>query len=509
MNILIVADNFTKGGMETHFATYYENLKNKIGLFYCFSNFEDNIKLKSDNVYTGFHFNFNDSIADLKEDVDKLVNIIYENKIDIIQVNPFYCVFSCFFAAVRTNTKLVYTMHSSSSINFTVNLYDQILFEYTAEKCFSAAISVSELGEIMFDQIGMKNNFFLPNPFDFEKYRKTKISDNKHWAVISRLDSDKEETVRKVIESLDDIDIDELDIYGDGDCIEELKNVSKSCKKNVNFMGYRTDLPDVLFDKYSGVICSERCAIEGLAMGYPVLFVGHSGFCGIIDEDIYDHSKKYNFMPNGVLTKSISEINKQLEMVYSGSVPELRERVFDDFNIEDIGNKYLKIMSELKPAQFPSESMSFVNDILSLNKDVLYHNSRESYEVARRNLMNSSNRIAFRNKFLMMDMIHYNSDILIGKTDLIIAEQKESVIDLFDTRMKQTADDINKKIDDSNESMIRLNDKIDRSDEMMMQYAKTIEEQTEKRIYENVNSKWIIKNDLRKIKNKIKHLFKK
>ena len=86
MNIFVVTENFLKGGLETQVATFFNELKNEHNFYFGVSQYEDNGILKSKNIFTGFHFNYNVTIKELCEDVERMVKIIREKEIDVIMM---------------------------------------------------------------------------------------------------------------------------------------------------------------------------------------------------------------------------------------------------------------------------------------------------------------------------------------------------------------------------------------------------------------------------------------
>ena len=58
MNILILTDTFSKGGLETHIDTMYNELKKNNNIFFAFSNYEKNNYLKDATIYTNFKFSY-------------------------------------------------------------------------------------------------------------------------------------------------------------------------------------------------------------------------------------------------------------------------------------------------------------------------------------------------------------------------------------------------------------------------------------------------------------------
>ena len=118
MNILVVSDNFSIGGLETQIKTYYSNLPQNYKMIFCFGNYKEDVDLKNAQIYTDFSFSYADTIEKFCNDVEMLVKIINENKIDVIQVHPYYCFFASLFASQLTGVKLLYTYHGQEVLTF-------------------------------------------------------------------------------------------------------------------------------------------------------------------------------------------------------------------------------------------------------------------------------------------------------------------------------------------------------------------------------------------------------
>ena len=91
MNVLIVSENFLNGGLETQINTTLNALENNANFFFAFRDYNKEWSLN--NVFTGFNFSYNSTVNQFCDDVNKLINIINKNNIDIVHVHPFYSFF--------------------------------------------------------------------------------------------------------------------------------------------------------------------------------------------------------------------------------------------------------------------------------------------------------------------------------------------------------------------------------------------------------------------------------
>lgn len=399
MNVLVISENYTAGGLETHINTYYKSLRKKIKFTFAFSKYKDNGYLEGANIYTGLNLGFNVTIEKFCSDVKKLVDIIKKEKIDVIHAHPFYSIFPAIFAANITNTKLVYTYHGYGSINFVSNINDTVLFMFAVEsrinKIFCVASNVLEYFKNMYNH----NAMFLPNLIYEEDFPIHEISKSKKWALISRLDSDKYPSIIKFLGMTKELDISQIDIYGSGDMEVNLKKYIKDNKlgKKVFLKGYINNLNENLND-YTGTIGLGRVVQESLCMNYPTIFIGYGKVAGCVDKDVYNSVKTINFVPASLDDIEISEFKKQINEINKGNYKkyQLRNTVIKDFGISNT-QTYMDELKKIKPDSIDILNKIY-NDILNINnKEELFYNSREVFNILYNRLAIYSKNIYFKN----------------------------------------------------------------------------------------------------------------
>lgn len=474
MNILVVTENYLKGGLETQVATFYNELKEKNNFYFCVTSYEENGILNSKNIYTGFHFTYNVTIVELCQDVDRMVKLIEEKKIDVIQVHPFFAIYAVWFAANITGVRIVYTYHGLSSLNYNLNLFDEALTEYIFNRSVSTAICVNKFGEESFKTIGFTNIALIPNPVDTKKYKKSKVLDNKKWALVSRLDIDKSAVIYKLFDWLDDLDIDELDIYGDGNEMEQIQEAAKKVNKKVNFLGYKVDLYNELADKYNGIIGLGRCALEGLAMGYPVIFAGYGKISGLIDKKIYQKAKEYNFVNEDFPAVTKEELNEQLKNLKNKEQYDLSKEIVKDFDIKDISEKYIKTLEESPKIIMHHNIIALYKELKETKSAQKFHTSRFSEDICKKHIMPFLKNMQIRANFLTLEEVN-------AKT----AEAQQLAATIEDLKAKMA-------------TLQARCDELERLNQANLDYLSS-----------NLNTKWIIRNDMKKIKGKFTKTDKK
>ncbi|MBQ7715836.1 MAG: glycosyltransferase [Clostridia bacterium] len=348
--ILIVSDSFSKGGLETHIYSLYSKLKEDHDFYFAFNSFDSSFDIPSDRIYTGFHFGWNESTDEFCEDVDRLVQIVECFGIDVINVHPFYAIFPSIFASNITRTKLVYTYHGIISANFTQLINDTVLFEYAFESSVGKVLAVSRSGIDTFKTFNYHNVVLFPNGIDSSLYVESRINFNKTWCIFSRLDQDNAADIKRFFEYLPKLEIDKIDIYGDGSYRETLESYVKEHGLNVEFLGYSDKLFEVLKDKYTGCIGISRSAMEGVCMNYPVILIGRGKVVGAIDDEIFDAARDYNFVPENLPEISSERLAAQVKEINSGSVRKYRHRskFIRDHDILQIADRYIDELSDIR-----------------------------------------------------------------------------------------------------------------------------------------------------------------
>ena len=468
MRILIVSENFTNGGLETQILTQYEQMCKHHKFFFAFARYQQNEILPRDLIFDNFNFSVESTIKEFCSDVENLIKIIKENKIDIVHVHPFYSLFPAVFAAKLSNVPVVYSYHGYASFNFPSRINDLILFQNMIESEIDKIFSVSIDGVLTLDNATLsKKTFLLPNSIDVKKYKINKIINNKRWALISRLDIGKIEEIKKVISIMDDIDIKEIDIYGDGPEASNLKLYINELEKSkrVKLLGQCSNLYQFLDGKYNGLIGIGRVVFESLTMGYPTLFIGYGKIAGIVDYDLYLKAKDYNFVNKRFPEISISDLKKQVQNVYK--VNKLDEQIIVDirknYSSQKIYSIYEKELCNIKYDSFYDLKNLFCELKKIENCNVNMYTSKEVYDLLKKYIECVSLSTTLKNYFLNFD----NRFILLDYTNTIsenmknIMENSNNIIlqkqFLFEKDVKEKLDILDHTIQDNK---IMIEDKI-------------------------------------------------
>ena len=393
MNILIVSEAFVGGGLETHIHTYYQELKNDHNFYFAFASFKNRLPIDTKIVDAGFHFKWESSIQEFIDDVEHLRKIIVEKKIDVIHVHPFFSMYPAMIASQLTGVPIAMTYHGIASFSFTNRIIDTIWYYYGMYELFGKIFTVSDVGKRALERQFHRNDIsFLPNAVDVTQYHQHTVINNRKWAVISRLDADngKEEALISLFKMLPDLDIDQIDIYGDGTRKEALMQYVEqhNLSKTVSFKGFQSDLFSRLDGLYNGIIGTDRVAIEGLSMGYPVLEMGYGRVIGVIDDNMMEKLRDTNFDANLMEpVPSAQVLNDMLQQVYADAMKfNMRKKIEQDFNIKQIGQKYIHDLANT-PFLPHANITEFYRELCELgNKDENFWRSDTVFTLMRKNV---------------------------------------------------------------------------------------------------------------------------
>lgn len=495
MNILIVSQNFIRGGLETQIFTQYNIMKDKHKFYFAFGKYDSNLKFDECKIYKDFNFDAQSSIEQFCMDVDRLINIIKEEKIDVVHVHPFYSVFPAVFAAKIANVPIVYTFHGYASFNFPYKINDVILFQSILESEIDKIFSVSEIGvSIINNATFSEETVLLPNSIDLNQYKKHSIINNKVWALISRLDEDKMDEIKKVISSLNDINIEKICIYGDGDRKKELQNFinSKQLQDKVELMGHYDNLYEELNGKYNGIMGISRVAMEAIAMGYPTMIVGCGKIAGIMNLKMYNAIKKYNFINTIFKDITIDKLNLQLEDVYK--LKDERNQICDtirqQYSAKMIYEKYEQEikLDQVKDVYNIKKIYAEIKNIENLKENI--YDSRLVYNILKKYIESEYLSINLKSYF-----VNFNNYF-----NILDANYKEQ-IDLQNTikNIEDCINNIKSSIDSTNNTINFINDDMSNINEQIEDIKK---EQT--LLQDKINIKFLTYNTFNRAKNKFK-----
>lgn len=480
MRILVVSEKFVKGGLETHIKTLYDALVEDNKFFFVFGKYESKLDLSKAKIYSGFNFSYNSTVEEFCSDVEGLVKIIKTNKIDVIIVHPFYSIYPAVFAANLTKTKIILTSHGRTNLTFPTTPVEISLFEYFLYNQFNKVFSVSKSLIKALEKYKNLDAIYIPNLINFKNYKSHETKTNKKWAIISRLDNDKINSVIQMLDYFNDVDVEEIDVIGDGENINTIKEYIKEKNNSykINLLGYIDDIPKQLDKGYTGVCGIGRVVAESLAMNIPTVCHGYGKVVGVINKEIYNLIKEENFIPEKLDNISKEDFKKQIDSINKGKNSKycLRKEIIKDFDV----------------LVWKDEFLSQINKCHEINNFALNELYNEIMKFSNEGFYYSNN--VFKLIYNMISNYTYNIDLK------------------NNTAMVYMMSEINDKIKliEKNISIIMSNNyQIDSSKIANNIAPENFLNTTD--IYNQLNTfgfKRMLKNDLRKIKRRIKKVIK-
>lgn len=492
MNVLIVSENFLDGGLETQINSTVQSLKEKINFFFAFKNYNEKWNYK--NVYTNFYFSSSCTIYQFCHDVNTLIKIIKENKIDVIHAHPFYCLFPAVFAAKICGKPIAYTYHGIISYNFTSAINDTLLLNMLSDYEIDRIFCVSTEGNKIFENIILEKDkvAFLPNSINLEDFSPAQISNNKSWALISRLDNDKINEIKKLLNILDLVDIKELHIYGNGSnkgFLEEYIE-QKHLNNRVFLKGYCDNLNEELNGKFAGLIGIGRSLMEAISMEYPSILIGYNKIAGVLDSNMYNFIKDKNFTNRGLPDVSIEVLKNQIQNVYNNNYDKSFFKLFkQDFSTQIISDLYIKELEKINYC-----SLLNLNDLfdeinhLENNSDIFY-TSTAIYELLKKHFV------------FHIRQPHQKNLLILGDTLLT----QKTLNNTFNNEIINKNNIINDEITNINTQVNVVNDEITNINTQINNFAESIDikfTQQEQKLKELSEHSMTYENFKRKLKYK-------
>ncbi|GAB3526246.1 hypothetical protein GCM10027443_01230 [Pontibacter brevis] len=330
-NILIVTENFTFGGLETHLQGKIKHLKNcghEIFLVTGPSFLDQNLPYSiCKKVYTGFNLSGSITSQEAVEVSYKLAEIIRENEINVVDAHPFFSALPAFFSALITTTPFIYTLHGPASVMEEFGAFTEWFTKCIMFESASLVNNVSrETYALTKNFVPLDRNFIFNNAVDVDVFSPEFNSDNKveGCCIVSRLDSAKVKGIKEFLTLATYTNISVVDIYGDG---PEYNNLVEWISFNINKDTLLVQLKGICFDmasiyrNYSIVAGMGRVALEAASLNKPVILVGYDGVKGILDQDLTERASFYNLSGRGLKNIDKALLIQQLERLRLDDTP--------------------------------------------------------------------------------------------------------------------------------------------------------------------------------------------
>jgi hypothetical protein len=431
MKVLILSGNFLRGGLERQIMNQVESLNDQVEFIFAFASYQ---KTDLFDRYAVYHEPaFGDfSVKGFLNSVDSIVNIIHKENIDFIHVHPFDSLFLGMFASQIANIPLAFTLHGILSLNYyNNNIVQKILFNYFLSDMDPLVFSVNNHFEsVLRNKYGIKNLVYLPNSLDSSEFAHIKAGKENHWILVSRLDYLKYFEVEAVITNIDRLNIEKIDIYGDGEKRADLEILVNSLglTDRISFKGATSNIIGAYNQGYKGVIGLGQVVLEGISASLPVLLAGYGRITGLVDLALFNRIKGTNFINTFEPDVDIDLIGKQILSLDDNYQNYILKDSIIEFDNQNVWNKYL---NEIK-------DKIFVNNLFIKKLYGKMQVFKENSEFDNENIFNSE-KILNLIKEALAEYPAFNSDIinllfeninLNKKIEYLNAQLKEQI--LFD-----------------------------------------------------------------------------
>lgn len=384
--ILIVTQNFTMGGLETHILTLCKFLhKRNCKLFMATSMQSDMEVLKP---YLTDVLLLDGWTSLTGENINGLCNsistFIEKNNIEIVHVHPYESLFIGALAAGKSGVPYVVSIHSPLNLNSAYKTVYQMFVSYyllpSAEKVYCVSYE-SKKAVDKFSSSATTELFV--NPIDVECFPLVEWDAHKDYVLLSRIDDDKLNSIKEAIKLVSYIKQNTNDdrkfyIVGDGNSLKELKNWSSNELDSPSWLIFEGKSNNVqqYLSNAAVVFGMGRVVIEAGIMDIPVILTGYDGVKGFVNKDNIEEVAKYNFSGRNRENIAFSYILSDMQLLSDKlNHYQLGSYFFDNFGIETLGEKYLKDIERVKKKSLKPEWVKPVLNIANENRsDYIFDN---------------------------------------------------------------------------------------------------------------------------------------
>lgn len=298
LNILQMYDYMKIGGAETHIITLSNELKKMGHNIYIASPKGESVdEIKRNNI-NHIECDLYD-INKIDENILFLKEVIKKYKINIIHVHPYISQIVACNCSIQLGVPVVTTLHSkviTPSLNkpFRNNIRKYICISEETKR------AQKQYGYNESDLVYIPNSVELGKAPDESSFF---LNKEIRMLYISRIDKDKVKSIMNLLSTIpvlvkNGLSI-KLEILGDGECIEEVKEVSNGINEDlksqvIDVLGSKSNIKD-LIDESDIVIGVGRVVLEGLANGRFTICLGNDNYPGIIDTNKLLNISEVNF----------------------------------------------------------------------------------------------------------------------------------------------------------------------------------------------------------------------
>ncbi|THU02829.1 glycosyltransferase [Lampropedia puyangensis] len=355
-SILIITQQFSIGGLETHIRGEIEQLSAMgIDVHLATGSILEKALLPSGlaSISAGLALEPSATAQQTLTAIEKLRELIREHCIDRVHIHPFTSIVPAAIAAELEGVPYGVTLHGPDSLgSFYGPTFDVVLKDAVLPNC-SSVIGVSpEVKEMAAAYAADSQIHYIPNAVSMERVtQSTNVAGVDHWLVVSRLDDAKVPGILDFCVKARKTDIPHIFIAGDGAARPMLKYwlQEKGLSDFVQFLGSSAEI-GALMARASGIAGMGRVLLEGIAARKPVVMVGYDGVKGVLDRNLFESAAHANFSGRGLPTVGGEALNQQLlRLSNSTENSHLYTLLQKDFDEKTVWARFAKFMEMAQP----------------------------------------------------------------------------------------------------------------------------------------------------------------
>ncbi len=357
--VLVVVEQFTVGGLETHIRGELVQLHGHGCEVHLLAGTPFQRTLLPDcvsSVTGGVAMGVDCSAAAMVEMVDRIREVIRSRRIDLIHAHPFVSLVPAMVAAQAERISLVVSLHGPASLGgYAGPVYDFMIKAIVLPQASLVAAVSGEVAEIARPYVADASLIVVPNGVEFPTQVSGSVEDEAReprWLVVGRLDAAKIGGMLDFVRKARSAGMAGVRIAGDGDARAALQQMlsDEGLINGVEFLGARSDIPQLMRGS-AGVAGMGRVVLEGLAAQRPVVLVGYDGVKGVMDAGLLQLARHTNFSGRNLDTVDADRLGAQLAALGEMGLAAVVEAAAEGFGEASIWGQFLDQTGVLQPPQ--------------------------------------------------------------------------------------------------------------------------------------------------------------
>lgn len=317
-NILIVAENFKLGGLETNILTMIKLLRAEGHTVFFATQKNSDLNIIEPLLEDVFYFEplLPLTGSQLIEFCEEMGEFLVAKNIDRMHIHPYVTFIPASVAAAIHNIPFDIIVHSPMNLSavyggmFRIAVKELVMAQ--AQKVYCVSPEVMSFINNLNSDLPLK---LLPNAIDTDLFASCNDREKSDFFIVSRIDGDKliglKEAVKYIVECHgDELDANQLIIVGDGEARQEFEGwINKEFVNhgNIKFIGRSDNIAETL--KNAKVVFGMgRVALEACSLNVPVVLTGYDGLKGFVTHHNIDSFFENNFSGRYVSVLSNKEI---------------------------------------------------------------------------------------------------------------------------------------------------------------------------------------------------------